>query len=95
MTALVVLREKVIRPLLAASSQLASPSKLNRPDTDRPALRSSSGRHAQPVYRLGDRRIRIDNRFFIFADKLLGRPAGQGARRQLPNAALGHRRMAY
>ena len=31
MTALVVLREKVIRPLLAASSQLASPSKLNSP----------------------------------------------------------------
>jgi hypothetical protein len=31
MTALVVLREKVIRPVLAASSQLASPSKLNSP----------------------------------------------------------------
>lgn len=31
MTALVVLREKVIRPLLAASSQLPSPSKLNSP----------------------------------------------------------------
>jgi DNA-binding transcriptional ArsR family regulator len=31
MTALVVLREKVIRPLLAASSQLALPSKLNSP----------------------------------------------------------------
>jgi hypothetical protein len=31
MTALVVLREKVMRPLLAASSQLASPSNLNSP----------------------------------------------------------------
>jgi hypothetical protein len=51
MTALVVLREKVINPLLAASRH---PESQTKPF------------HAEPVCSTGDGRIRIDNFFHLF-----------------------------
>ena len=49
MTALVVLREKVIRPLLAASTRPQPPLHAIQPDADRSALRKPPLRHARPL----------------------------------------------
>jgi hypothetical protein len=72
MTALVVLREKVIKPLLAASQQSdESHAKPNHP--------TPADRHYEHLrvgmrdlfYSVGHGRIRIGNLFFIFFNKLL------------------------
>jgi hypothetical protein len=58
MTALVILREKVIRPLLAASQRPASQTKPNHPHTGRSLLRTSPNRHARSVYFTRDGRVK-------------------------------------
>ena len=50
LTALVVLREKLIRPLLAASTAPEPPLQTIQSDADRSALRKPPRRHARPFY---------------------------------------------
>ena len=72
MTALVVLREKVIKPLLAASQRPEPQTTLNHPtpvDHHYEHLRAGM---RDLFTALGGRRIRIDNLFLIFSYKLLG-----------------------
>ena len=71
MTALVVLQEKVIQPLLAASQHPEPQTKLQQPTPIRSPLRTSSGRYEGPICSTGGRRVRIDNLFFICAYKRL------------------------
>jgi hypothetical protein len=56
-TALVVLREKVIKPLLAAGQQPEPQTKPNHPTPVDSQLPTSSGWHAGPVYGAGGGRI--------------------------------------
>jgi hypothetical protein len=66
MTALVVLREKVIKPLLAAQPGARVTDQAEPSHNDRSPLRTSPGRHARSVHCAGDGRIRIDNLFSSF-----------------------------
>src|SRR6516225_10661096 len=71
MTALVILREKVIRPLLAATQRPEPQTKLNHPtpiDHHYEQLRTPECENSSPPWGW---RHRIDNPFFIFCSKTL------------------------
>jgi hypothetical protein len=67
--ALVVLRETVIRPLLAASTRPETQSKLSNPPPIDQHYEKPQSRHAQPLYGTWCGRLGIHSLFFIPSDK--------------------------
>jgi hypothetical protein len=91
--ALVVLRETVIRPLLAASTRPETHSKLSNPPPIDQHYGKPQSRHAQPLYGTWCGRLRIHSLFFIPSDK--GQTGARIVSRCEGTATLRHNRILH